>query len=146
MNFHDYSWFFFYIKTCTKFDQETKKYFWKFFGLRQNLTGQYQAQIKKGTSRIRMCYKVWYYLNCDTKIVLIWACNCPVKIWRSPKNFKNKFSFTLHKSLQKSRLGDTQKKFFWNFLDFVKIWRSNCRHKSKNARPDFGYVKWFGII
>ena len=35
---------------------------------------------------------------------------------------------------------------FFFFLDFVKIWQSNCRPKSKIASPDFGYVIGFGII
>ena len=45
-----------------------KKIFWilKFFGLRQNLTRQLQAQIKKGCSKFWICHTFKNFLNCGT--------------------------------------------------------------------------------
>ena len=42
------------------------KKFWilKFFGLRQNLTRQLQAQIKKGCSKFWICHTFKNFLNC----------------------------------------------------------------------------------
>ena len=42
------------------------KNFWilKFFGLRQNLTRQLQAQIKKGCSKFWICHTFKNFLNC----------------------------------------------------------------------------------
>ena len=44
------------------------KKFWilKFFGLRQNLTRQLQAQIKKGCSKFWICHTFKNFLNCGT--------------------------------------------------------------------------------
>ena len=44
------------------------KNFWilKFFGLRQNLTRQLQAQIKKGCSKFWICHTFKNFLNCGT--------------------------------------------------------------------------------
>ena len=44
------------------------KKFWilKFFGLRQNLTRQLPAQIKKGCPKFWICYTFKDYLNCGT--------------------------------------------------------------------------------
>ena len=44
------------------------KNFWilKFFGLRQNLTRQLQAQIKKGCSKFWICHTFNNFLNCGT--------------------------------------------------------------------------------
>ena len=46
------------------------KKFWilKFFGLRQNLTRQLPAQIKKVFSKFWICYTICKYLSCGAKI------------------------------------------------------------------------------
>ena len=46
------------------------KKFWilKFFGLRQNLTRQLPAQIKKVFSKFWICYTICRYLSCGAKI------------------------------------------------------------------------------
>ena len=53
------------------FDKQRRifhKNFWilKFFGLRQNLTSQLQAQIKKGYSKFWICHTFKNFLNCGT--------------------------------------------------------------------------------
>ena len=55
------------------------KNFWilKFFGLRQNLTQQLPAQIKKGCSKFWICHTFKYCLNCSTNSIFKkqWADN-----------------------------------------------------------------------
>ena len=48
--------------------KNSPKKFWilKFFGLRQNLTRQLQAQIKKGYSKFWICHTFKNFLNCGT--------------------------------------------------------------------------------
>ena len=41
----------------------------KFFGLRQNLTRQLPAQIKKRSSKFWICYTFKNYLNCGTNFI-----------------------------------------------------------------------------
>ena len=58
--------------------------FWilKFFGLRQNLTRQLQAQIKKGCSKFWICHTFNNFLNCGTNSTFKkqWADNVLKKI------------------------------------------------------------------
>ena len=51
--------------------------FLKFFGLRQNLTRQLPAQIKKGCSKFWICHTFKYCLNCGTNSIFKkqWADN-----------------------------------------------------------------------
>ena len=59
----------------------------KFFGLRQNLTWQLPAQIKKGCSKFWICYTFKNCLNCGTNFIFKkpWANNV--------LNFSKKFGF-----------------------------------------------------
>ena len=60
------------------------KKFWilKFFGLRQNLTRQLQAQIKKGCSKFWICHTFKNFLNCgdNSTFKKRWADNVLKKI------------------------------------------------------------------
>ena len=108
------------------------KFFFKTLSAHRFLKVELSPQFRKFLN-------VWHIQNLEQPF-LIWACNCLVKFWRSPKNFKiQKFLWNILNRL--SKMNSLQKNFwFWNFLDFAKIWRGNCRLKSKKVAPNFGYV------
>ena len=69
-----------FLMTCRPHKREfSPKKFWilKFFGLRQNLTWQLPAQIKKGCSKFWICHTFKYCLNCGTNSIFKkqWADN-----------------------------------------------------------------------
>ena len=68
--------------------------------------------------QFRKLLNVWHIQNLEQPF-LIWACNCLVKFWRSPKNFK------IQKFLWKIRNHLSKKNSPQKILDFEIFWTSS---------------------
>ena len=85
----------------------------------KTLSAQSLLKIKL-VPQFRQFLNVWHIQNLEQPF-LIWACNCLVKFWRSPKNFKiQKFLWKIFNRLSKKN--SPRKNFgFWNFWTSSKF-------------------------